>query len=115
MSEQSGSYIGVVIFAIVLGALSVLLWRQGDANLVEKILIVASVFFCLFLLFKQRWAMVGVCLTLLIGILVYFLQAWLQPIVNEDTALILPNVLKMIVGILLFIYIGRERIENRFS
>ena len=60
MSEPAGSYVSVIIFAIVLGALSVLLWLWGDTNTVEKILIIASVFFCLFLLFKQRWALIGI-------------------------------------------------------
>ena len=115
MSEPKGSYVGVIIFAIILGALSVLLWTGGSVNIIEKILIVASVFFCLFLLFKQGWALVGICCTLLAAILVYFTQAWLYPIVNEDSAMIMPNVRNMIVGIIAFIFIGRERIANLFS
>ncbi|MDH3604916.1 MAG: hypothetical protein OEU26_35370 [Candidatus Tectomicrobia bacterium] len=115
MSEHSGSYIGVIIFAIVLGAVSVLLWRFSEVNIVEKVLIVASVIFCLFLLIKQKWALIGICCTLLAAILVYFAQAWLLPIVTEETGLIMPNALKMIVGILFFIFIGRQSIEHRFA
>lgn len=115
MSEHSGSYIGVIIFAIVLGAVSVLLWLRGEVNIVEKVLIVASVIFCLFLLIKQKWALIGICCTLLVAIAVYFAQAWLMPIMTAETGLIMPNVLKMIVSILFFIFIGRQSIEHRFA
>ncbi len=115
MSEPKGSYSGIIIFAIVFGALSVLLWRGGDVNIIEKIVIVASVFFCLFLLLKQKWALIGMCCTLLAAIVLYFTQAWILPIVNEDATLILPNVLKMLVGLVGFTFIGRESIEHRFA
>ena len=115
MSEHSGSYIGVIIFAIVLGAVSVLLWLGSEVNIVEKVLIVASVIFCLFLLIRQKWALIGICCTLLVAILVYFTQAWLLPIVTEETGLIMPNAIKMIVSILFFIFIGRQSIEHRFA
>jgi hypothetical protein len=111
MSEKSGSFVGVILFAIVCGALAYLfVWQNG--NIIEKILAVAAIIFCLGMLVKQRWALIGVCLTLLVAIGVYFTQLWLQPIVAEDTSLIMPNLVKMVVGILLFIYIGRERIEH---
>lgn len=115
MSESKGSYVGVIIFAIVLGALSVLLWRGGSVNIVEKILIVASVFFCLFLLLKQHWALIGICCTLLAAILAYFTQAWFFPILSADSAMIMPNVRNMLVGLIALIFIGRERISNLFS
>jgi hypothetical protein len=38
-----------------------------------------------------------------------------MPIVNEDAGLIMPNVIKMIVGLLFFIFIGRQSIEHRFA
>jgi hypothetical protein len=112
MSERTGSYVGVIIFAVVLIVLAYFQFRTG--NIIEDILAVAAVIFCLGLLVKQPWALKGVCVTLLVGICVYFTQAWLHPIVEEDASLILPNVLKMVLGILLLIYIGRERIEYRF-
>jgi hypothetical protein len=46
---------------------------------------------------------------------VYFIQAWFWPIVTEETGLIMPNVIKMIVGILFFIFIGRQSIEHRLA
>ncbi len=114
MSEQSGGYVGVRIFAIVLIVLAYFFqWVPG--NLIERILAIASLLFCVGLWFKQKWALVGVCLTLLVAVLVFFTAAWLLPIVNEDAALVRPNVIKLIVGILLFIYIGRERVENRLA
>ena len=115
MSETSGSYVSVIIFAILLGALSVLLWLWGDGNTVEKILIVASVFFCLFLLFKQKWELIGISITLLLGIMVYFIQAWLQPIRNEDVSMILPNVVKMLIAVVFLILLGRQSVEDRLS
>jgi hypothetical protein len=112
MSERTGSYVGVIIFAVILGVLAYFQFRTG--NVVEDILAVAAVLFCLGLLVKQRWALVGVCITLLVGIAVYFTQSWLQPIVDEDPSLILPNVIKLVVAIVLFIYIGREHVEEHF-
>jgi hypothetical protein len=112
MSEKTGSYVGVIVFAVILIVLAYLQFRTG--NVIEDILAVAAVIFCLGLLVKQSWALRGVCVTLLAGIVLYFTQAWLQPIVEEDASLILPNVLKMLLGIVLLIYIGRERIEYRF-
>ena len=38
-----------------------------------------------------------------------------QPIIEEDLNLVLPNVWKMLVAIVLFIYIGRERIDHRMA
>jgi hypothetical protein len=112
MSERTGSYVGVIVFAVILGVLAYFQFRTG--NIVEDILAVAAVLFCLGLLAKQRWARVGVCITLLVAIAVYFTQSWLQPIVDADPGRILPNVIKLVVALLLFIYIGRERVEAHF-
>jgi hypothetical protein len=113
MSEKTSSYVGVIIFAVVLGVLAYLQFRTG--NVIEDILAVAAVVFSLGLLAKQRWALKGVSLTLLAAIGVYFAQAWFQPIVEEDASLILPNVLKLVLAIVLFLYIGRQRIEDSFA
>jgi len=115
MSEPRRSYVAVVIFALIVGAVSVLFWLWGKPNIVEKVLLVASVFFCLFLLIKQRWALVGICITLLIAVTVYFTQAWYLPIINEDTGLVFPNVFKMIVSVVFFIFLGRQSIDDRFA
>jgi hypothetical protein len=111
MSERTGSYVGVIVFAVVCGALAYFFyWDTG--NIVERIVAVAAIVFCLGLLAKQRWALIGIALTLLVGIVVAFIQAWQQPIMAGDTGLILPYVLKMLGGIVLFIYIGREQVEH---
>jgi hypothetical protein len=115
MSEPHGGYGPVILFALILAALAVLLWLRGHTNGLEKVLIVATVFFSLFVLIKQRWALAGVCCTLLLAINVYFAQAWLQPIVQDDTSLIVPNVAKMLVGVLFLILLGRQSIEHRMS
>ena len=111
MSERTDSYVGVLVFAVVCGILAYFFyWSMG--NTVERILAVAAIVFCLGLLAKQKWALIGIDLTLLVGIAVSFIQAWQQPIMAENPALILPNALKMLGGIVLFIYIGREQIEH---
>jgi hypothetical protein len=111
MSERTDSYAGVLVFAVVCGILAYFFyWSMG--NTVERILAVAAMVFCLGLLGKQKWALIGIDLTLLVGIAVSFIQAWQQPIMAENTGLFLPYVLKMLGGIVLFIYIGREQIEH---
>ena len=112
MSETTGRYMGVRIYAIVLGILAVLQLLNGNG--VEVFVSAFAILFCLGLLIKQKWALIGICLTLLVGILLYFTQTWSQPIIQEEPGLLWPNLIKMSVGILLFIYIGRERIEHRF-
>ena len=115
MSENRASFTSVIIWAVIIAALSIYLWMGGETTIVEKVLIVAAVVFCIFLLIKQKWALAGICITLLLSITVYFWQAWMLPIVEEDTALIWPNVFKMIVGVILFIGIGRQSIDDAIS
>jgi predicted neutral ceramidase superfamily lipid hydrolase len=114
MSERR-SYAAVIIFALIVGAASAWLWLQGSPNMIERVLIVAAVFFCLFLLIKQRWALAGISITLLAATIVYFTQAWYFPIIEEDTSLILPNVYKLIVSVIFFILLGRQSIDDRFA
>lgn len=114
MSETRRSYTAVFLFALIVGVVSVLFWLWGEPSTVEKVLIVASVFFSLFILIKQKWALIGICLTLLLAVTVYFTQAWYLPIVNEDSTLVLPNVLKMLVSVAFFIFLGRQSIDDRF-
>lgn len=115
MSETRRGYAAVILFTLIVGAASVLFWLWGEPSMVERVLIVASVFFCLFLLIKQKWALVGICITLLLAVTVYFTQAWYLPIINEDAGLVLPNVIKMIVCVVFFIFLGRQSIDDRFA
>lgn len=117
MSEQTTSFVWVVIGGLLMIVLGLLLWTSqpiDEASGFERVLAVASVFFGLFILFKQRWSLIGASLTLLLGIAVFFIHAWLAPIVAEDASLIWPNLGKMVIGIILLILIGRERIDQRF-
>ena len=113
--SESRSYVAVIIFALIVGGVSALLWLQGEPNIVERVLVVCSVFFCLFLLIKQRWALAGISITLVAAVIVYFAQAWYLPIVNEDAAFILPNVFKMVVSVVFLILLGRQSIDDRFA
>jgi hypothetical protein len=113
MSEKTENFVGVIIFAVVCAALAYFFeFRTGDP--LDIILAAATIVFCILLVLKLKAGLIGINLTLLASIIVYFIRAWAQPIINEDTSLILPNVLKLVVGILLFIYIGRQRIEHSF-
>lgn len=110
MSEERSSFAVVVIFAIVTGVLAYFfLFRTGST--IEMVLAVAAGLFCLGAMLKQRWALIGLNLTLLVAITVYFIWAWYLPIVQEDPSLMWPNVLKMLVAVVLFIIFGRERVE----
>jgi hypothetical protein len=113
MSERTGSFVGVIVFAVVCGVLAYFFqFRTGEP--IDIVLAVAAVVFCVLLLLKLKLALIGINLTLLVSIIVYFTRAWMQPILSEDPSLVWPNVLKMLVGMLLFIYIGRQRIEHSF-
>lgn len=117
MSEETTSFVWVVIGGLLMIGMGVLLWisQPLDApNGIERVLAVASVLFGLFILFKQRWALVGASLTLLVGIVVFFIHTWSDPIMADDPNLIWPNLFKMVIGIILFIMIGRERVDQRF-
>jgi uncharacterized membrane protein HdeD (DUF308 family) len=117
MSEQTTSFAWVVISALLMIALGLLLWMSqplDDPSNIERALAVASVLFGLFLLFKQRWALIGANLTLLIGIAVFFIGTWSLPIMAEDASLIWPSLFKMLIGVVLFILVGRDRIDQSF-
>lgn len=113
MSEHSGNFVGIIVFAILCGALAYFFQFQTGQRL-DIVLAVAAIVFCVLLLFKLKAGLVGINLTLLASIAVYFIRLWADPIIQENASLIWPNLLKMVVGILLFIYIGRQRIEHSF-
>ena len=117
MSEETTSFVWVVIGGLLMIALGLLLWTSqplDEPSRIERVLAVASVFFGLFVLFKQRWALIGASLTLLVGIAVFFIHTWSDAIMADDPGLIWPNLFKMVIGIILFILIGRERVDQRF-
>jgi hypothetical protein len=89
--------------------------QLSNANFAEAVLALAALVCGVGFLFGQKWALFGTYITLMLAILVYFAQIWFEPIITGDGSHIVPNVLKMIVAILLLTYIGRARIEYRFS
>jgi len=84
-------------------------------SVAEIILALAAMVFSVGLGWAKKWALIGAYITLLLGIAVYFAQIWFEPITTGHAWAIRDNILKMIVAILLFMYIGRTRIEQRFS
>ncbi len=103
----------VFFFAIVLLALAVWQFMHGTSG--EMVVSVLAILGGIGLLFTGRWGLVLTCIALLLAIGVYFWQMWYQPIIEEDINLMLPNAWKMLVAIVLFIYIGRERIDHRMA
>lgn len=103
----------VFFFAIVILALSVWQFMHGTSG--EMVVSVLAVLGGIGLLFTGRWGLVVTCTALLLAICVYFWQMWYQPIIEEDINLVWPNVWKMLAAIVLFLYIGRERIDHRMA
>lgn len=103
----------VFFFAIVLLALAIWQFLNGTSG--EIVVSVLAIIGGIGLLFTGRWGLVLTCTALLLAICVYFWQMWYQPIIEEDINLVLPNAWKMLVAIILFIYIGRERIDHRMA
>jgi len=67
------------------------------------------------LLLAKKWALIGAYITLLLGLVVYFAQIWFEPIMTGHGEYVFDNILKLLVVFLLLLYIGRTRIEQRFS
>ena len=85
------------------------------ASLAEGILALAAIVFGVGLLLAKKWSLIGAYITLLLAIAVYFAQIWFEPITTGQAGYVRDNILKMIMAILLLMYIGRTRIEQRFS
>jgi len=113
MFERLADFLDVVVFSFVLLILASLQLRYS--SVAEMILAPVAMTFSIGLWWTKKWALIGVCITLLLGIAVYFAQIWFEPITTGHAGYICDNILKMIVAILLLLYIGRARIEQRFS
>ena len=114
MFERLADFIDIVVFGFVLIMLGALQLRFASSFAVG-IVAVAAIIFGGGLLLAKKWALIGAYITLLLSIAVYFAQIWFEPITTGHAGYIRDNILKMIVAILLFMYIGRTRIEQRFS
>jgi len=113
MFERLADFWDIVVFGFVLFVLASLQLRHP--SVAEVILALAAMVFSVGLLLAKKWGLIGACITLLLGIVVYFAQIWFEPIMTGRGGYVLDNILKMIVAILLLMYIGRTRIEQRFS
>jgi hypothetical protein len=67
------------------------------------------------LLLAKKWALIGTYITLLLALLVYFAQIWFEAIMTGEGGYVWDHILKLLVVVLLLLYIGRTRIEQRFS
>jgi hypothetical protein len=113
MFERLADFWDIVIFGFILLILASLQLRH--ASYAEGILAIAAIIFGVGLLLAQKWALIGTYITLLLGLVVYFAQIWFEPITTGQGGYVFDNILKILVVILLLLYIGRTRIEQRFS
>ena len=117
MFERLADFWDIVVFGFVLLVLASIQLRYAipSGSVAEGILALAAIVFGVGLLLAKKWGLIGAYITLLLGIAVYFGQIWFEPIMTGKAGYVLDNILKMIVAILLLMYIGRSRIEQRFS
>lgn len=113
MFEKLADFWDIVVFGFVLLILASLQLRY--ATFAEGVVALAALVCGVGLILAQKWGLIGTYITLLLGILVYFGQIWFLPIITGEGHYVTANILKMMVAILLFLYIGRGRIEQRFS
>ncbi len=113
MFERLADFWDIVVFGFVLLILASLQLRH--ASWPEGVLALAAIIFGVGLLLAKKWALIGAYITLILGIAVYFAQIWFEPIMTGKGGYVFDNILKIIVVILLLMYIGRTRIEQRFS
>ena len=113
MFERLADFWDIVIFGFVLIMLASLQLRHASSA--EIILALAAIIFGVGLLLAKKWALIGTYIKLLLGLAVYFAQIWFEPIMTGKAGYVCDNILKLLVVLLLFLYIGRTRIEQRFS
>jgi len=113
MFERLADFWDIVIFGFILLMLASLQLRH--ASYAEGILALAAIVFGVGLLLAKKWALMGTYITLLLGLVVYFAQICFVPIMMSQGGYVFDNILKRLVVILLLLYVGRTRIEQRFS
>jgi hypothetical protein len=113
MFERLADFWDIVVFGFVLLILASLQLRH--ASWAEGVLALAAIIFGVGLLLAKKWGLIGAYITLMLGLAVYFAQIWFEPIMTGQGGYVFDNILKIIVVILLLMYIGRTRIEQRFS
>ena len=113
MFERLANFWDIVVFGFVLLMLASLQLRH--ASYAEGILALAAIVCGVGLLLAKKWGLIGAYITLLLGMAVYFAQIWFEPITTGHGGYVRDNILKMLVAMLLLLYIGRLRIEQRFA
>jgi lysylphosphatidylglycerol synthetase-like protein (DUF2156 family) len=113
MFERLADFWDIVIFGFVLIMLASLQLRH--ASYAEGILALAVIICGVGLLLAKKWALIGTYIALLLGLVVYFAQIWYEPIMTGKGEYVIDNILKLLVVVLLLIYLGRTRIEQRFA
>jgi hypothetical protein len=113
MFEKLADFWDIVVFGFVLLILASLQLRH--ASFAEGILALVAIICGVGLLLARKWALIGTYITLLLGMAVYFAQIWFEPIMTGKGGYVFDNILKLLVASLLLLYIGRSRIEQRFS
>jgi hypothetical protein len=113
MFERLADFWDIVVFGFVLLILASLQLRH--ASWPAGVLARAAIIFGVGLLLAKKWALIGADITLILGIADYFAQIRFEPIMTAQGGYVFHNILKIIVVILLLMYIGRTRIEQRFS
>lgn len=113
MFERLADYWDVVVFAFLLLILASVQLRY--ATVAEALLALAAIVCCIGLLLVKKWALLGLYIVLTVSYPVYFGQMWLQSIEAGSGKYVLTNLVKMLIVTLLFVYVGRESMEQRLS
>ena len=113
MLKNMADFWDIVIFAFLFMMLAS--WQLSSANFLQVILAVAAIVCGVGLLYAKKWALFGTYIVLILVIIVCFGDIFYQPIVTGEASYVFPNIVKTIVAVLLLMYIGRDRIEARFS
>jgi hypothetical protein len=113
MFKNMAEFWDIVIFAFLFMMLAS--WQLSSAGFLQALVAIAAIVCCVGLLYAKKWALIGTYIVLIAGIMVCFGDIFYQPIVTGEASRVLPNIVKTIVAVLLFLYVGRGRVEARFS
>ena len=113
MFKNMVEFLDIYVFAFILMILAS--WQLSSASFLEGLVALIALISGLGLLYTKRWGLIGAYVALIGGMVVYFGNIWYEPIVYESGAYVITSILKLAIVILLFWYIGRERVERRFA
>lgn len=113
MFKNMADFWDIVIFALLFMILAS--WQLSSASFLQAILAVAAIVCGVGLLYAKKWALIGTYIVLIFGIMVCFGDIFYTPIATGEASRVFPNIVKTFVAVLLLMYVGRDRIEARFS